>query len=128
MVGPKFLGVFIELVWKFGMIKLIEAICVGGDLMPDINWIKEKIVPIAIRYGLNKMYLFGSYAKGTATEESDIDLLFERGDKITLLGVSSMLLDLKESLGKSVDLVSVNSLEPSFAKEVYGSEVLLYEK
>ena len=96
--------------------------------MLDINWIKEKTVPIAIRYGLKKMYLFGSYAKGTATEESDIDLLFERGDKITLLGVSSMLQDLKESLGKSVDLVSVNSLEPSFAEEVYGSEVLLYEK
>ena len=113
---------------KFDMIKLVVGVCVGDNKMPDINWIKEKTVPIAIRYGLNKMYLFGSYAKGTATEESDIDLLFERGERITLLGVSSMLQDLKESLGKSVDLVSVNSLEPSFAKEVYGSEVLLYEK
>ena len=96
--------------------------------MPDIAWIKEKTVPIAIRYGLNKMYLFGSYAKGTANEESDIDILYEKGDKITLLGVSSMLQDLKEALNKPVDLVSVNSLEPSFFESVYGTEVLLYER
>ena len=37
--------------------------------MPDIAWIKEKTTPIAIRYGLNKMYLFGSYAKGTAKND-----------------------------------------------------------
>jgi len=66
--------------------------------MPDIAWIKEKTVPIAMRYGLNKMHLFGSYAKGTATEDSDIDILYERGDKISLLGVSSMLKDLTEAL------------------------------
>ena len=96
--------------------------------MPDIAWIKEKTVPIAIRYGLNKLYLFGSYAKGTANEESDIDILYEKGDRITLLGVSSMLQDLKEALNKPVDLVSVNSLEPSFSESVYGTEILLYER
>lgn len=96
--------------------------------MPDIAWIKEKTIPIAMRYGLNRMYLFGSYAKGTANEDSDIDILYEKGDRITLLGVSSMLQDLTEVLDKPVDLVSVNSLEPSFAESVYGTEVLLYEK
>lgn len=96
--------------------------------MPDIEWIQEKTTPIAERYGLKKLYLFGSYAKGTATEDSDIDLLFERGERITLLGVSGMLQDFKECLGKSVDLVSVNSLEPSFYEEVHNTEVLLYEK
>ena len=96
--------------------------------MPDIAWIKEKTIPIAIRYGLNKMYLFGSYAKGTANEDSDIDILYEKGERITLLGVSSMLQDLTEALNKPVDLVSVNCLEPSFAESVHGTEVLLYEK
>lgn len=96
--------------------------------MPDIAWIKEKTIPIAMRYGLNKMYLFGSYAKGTANEDSDIDILYEKGERITLLGVSSMLKDLTEALEKPVDLVSVNCLEPSFAESVHGTEVLLYEK
>ena len=96
--------------------------------MPDIAWIREKTTPIAIRYGLKRLYLFGSYAKGTATEASDIDLLFEKGDRITLLGVSGMLQEFRESLGVSVDLVSANSLEPSFSEEVKNTEVLLYEK
>lgn len=96
--------------------------------MPDIDWIKEKTVPIAVRYGLKKMYLFGSYAKGTADENSDIDILYEKGERISLLGVSSMLQDLKEALNKSVDLVSVSALEPAFYESVHESEVLLYEK
>lgn len=96
--------------------------------MTDISWIKEKTTPIAVRYGLRRMYLFGSYAKGTATENSDIDLLFEKGEKLSLLGVSSMLQDLKESLGCSVDLVSRDCLEKSFGDEVCATEVLLYEK
>ena len=96
--------------------------------MPDIAWIKEKTIPIAIRYGLNKMYLFGSYAKGNANEDSDIDLLYEKGDRITLLGVSSLLQDLKEVLNKPVDLVSVDSIEPLFYESIKGTEVLLFEK
>ena len=73
------------------------------------------------------MYLFGSHAKGTATEKSDIDLLFEKGDQLSLLDVSSMLQDLQESLECSVDLVSRDSLEPGFRNEVLSSKVLLYE-
>lgn len=96
--------------------------------MPDIAWIKEKTIPIAIRYGLKKMYLFGSYAKGTAREDSDIDILYEKGAKLSLLGVSSMLQDLTEALDKPVDLVSVNCLETSFSESVQGTEILLYEK
>lgn len=96
--------------------------------MPDIAWIKDKTRPIAIKYGLNKMYLFGSYAKGNANEESDIDILFEKGDKISLLGVSSMYQDLTEVLNKPVDLVSVNSLDPAFYESVHETEILLYEK
>lgn len=34
--------------------------------MPDINEIKEIIIPIAHSYGVKRLYLFGSYAKGTA--------------------------------------------------------------
>lgn len=96
--------------------------------MPSIEWIQEKTRPIAIRYGLQRMYLFGSYAKGTATQDSDIDLLFEKGERLSLLGVSSMLQDLRESLERSVDLVSRESLEPSFRDEVSDTEVLLYDR
>lgn len=97
-------------------------------VLVDINWIKDKSAPIAAKYGLRRMYLFGSHAKGIATKDSDIDLLFEKGEKLSLLGVSNMLQDLTESLGCSVDLVSRDSLEKSFNDEVLNTQVLIYEK
>lgn len=42
-----------------------------------IEEIAERVRPIAERYGVGKIYLFGSYARGEATEESDIDLLVD---------------------------------------------------
>ena len=54
--------------------------------LADINRIKDKSAPIAAKYGLRRMYLFGSHAKGIATKDSDIDLLFEKGEKLSLPG------------------------------------------
>lgn len=39
--------------------------------------IRRRITPIAVRYRLKAVYLFGSYARGEATDESDIDLLID---------------------------------------------------
>jgi predicted nucleotidyltransferase len=39
--------------------------------------IKDLIVPIAIKYNLKALWIFGSYARGEATEESDVDLLMD---------------------------------------------------
>ncbi len=50
--------------------------------MPDINEIKRAVVPIACSYGVKRLYLFGSYAKGTANEKSDVDLLVQLTYKI----------------------------------------------
>jgi predicted nucleotidyltransferase len=47
--------------------------------MVDIETIKFCVEPIAKDYGIKKIYLFGSYAKGTANEDSDVDLLIEKG-------------------------------------------------
>lgn len=42
--------------------------------MPDINEIKKIVVPIAYSYGVKRLHLFGSYAKGTASEMSLLKL------------------------------------------------------
>ena len=39
-----------------------------------IDEISRRIQPVASAYGLRAVYLFGSYARGEATENSDIDL------------------------------------------------------
>lgn len=43
-----------------------------------IDQIKEKVVPVAKKYNIPVVYVFGSHAHGTASEKSDIDLLVEK--------------------------------------------------
>lgn len=72
----------------------------------SIGEIKEKSTPIATEYGVNKILLFGSYSKGTANSESDLDLYIEDKDKLhSLLGLSGMILDLQGCFGCEIDLL-----------------------
>ncbi len=98
--------------------------------MYSIADIKEAVIPVAMAYGLKRVYLFGSYAKGTATEESDVDLLIEKGKKLSLIGISGMMQAISESLKKPVDIVTTVSLEndSDMKASVDGTEVLLYEE
>ena len=74
--------------------------------MPEIDTIKAMIRPLAIEYGLKRIYLFGSFAKGTANEDSDIDLLIEKGKPMSLLKLSGFRQDVEEKMKRSVDVVT----------------------
>ena len=101
-----------------------------------IEALKEMIAPIAKKYHLPAVYLFGSYARGTATEESDIDLLVDTtGTPLTsLFALGALYCDLEEALKKPIDLITISSLEqraqmPSdldFRKAVMEERVKLY--
>ena len=101
-----------------------------------IECIKNIIEPIAKKYQLPAVYLFGSYARGTATEESDIDLLVDTtGTPLTsLLALGALYCDLEDALKKTIDLITISSLEqraqmPSdldFRKAVMEERVKLY--
>ena len=75
--------------------------------------IKEIVTPIALKYNLKAVFLLGSYARGTATENSDIDLLVDTaGTELdTLFKLGALYMDLAEALCKEVDVVTVSSLE-----------------
>jgi hypothetical protein len=96
--------------------------------MLNISYIKMCIEPIAKDYGIKKIYLFGSYAKGTADEDSDVDLLVEKGKAISLLKLAGLRQTLEDALNTSVDLVTTSGIEPEFYKQIAGTEMLLYEE
>lgn len=79
----------------------------------SIEQIQKLITPIAKKYGLKSVFLFGSYARGTATENSDIDFIIDTsGTEIkSLLGLAAVYCELEEALKKSIDLVTLSSLE-----------------
>lgn len=95
--------------------------------MQSIANIQKIITPIAKTYGVRRVFLFGSYAKGTATEDSDVDLLIEKGSKLTLLGLAGIRQEASESLALPVDVVTTAALDEDMRASIMGSEVLLYE-
>ena len=95
--------------------------------MLSIPIIKERIAPICKQYGVEKAYLFGSYARGDATENSDVDLHIESGHIDNLFTLSGFRLDLVDALGVEVDIVSKQPESPSFQRNLAKDEVLLYE-
>ena len=74
-----------------------------------IDKIADKVQPIAEAYDIDKIYLFGSYARGEATEESDIDLYVEFSKPLGLR-YCSFVSDIEECLGKCVDIITKDAL------------------
>jgi len=95
--------------------------------MLAIAEIKNAISPIALQYGLKKVFLFGSYAKGTATSSSDVDLLIEKGEPLSLLKLAGLRQSFQDKLNLPVDLLTTSGVEEDFLREIEGTEVLLYE-
>ena len=77
-----------------------------------------------------KAWLFGSYARGEETDNSDIDILvsFDRNAKVSLLRHAAMLVDLEDLLRRPVDLVNERSLFPEVSKQVDLDKILIYER
>lgn len=94
----------------------------------SIKEIQSRVSPIAVRYGVERVYLFGSYAKGCATAESDIDLRIDKGALRGLFALSGMRLDICDALSKEVDLLTTNSLDDDFRSRIRKNEVLIYER
>lgn len=83
----------------------------------NIDQIKTLINPILAGYALEYVGLFGSYAKNLETTESDIDFLIRYKKPFSYFDLVQLEEDLGKALGKSVDVVTENSLSP-FIKEV----------
>lgn len=77
-----------------------------------------------------KAWLFGSYARGEESENSDVDILvsFDRNAKVSLLRHAGMLTDLEDLLKRSVDLVNERSLYPEVSAAVDQDKILIYER
>ena len=73
-----------------------------------ISELQDIITPIARKYGLRAVYLFGSYARREATEGSDIDLIVDCGAIRSAFQMGGLYADLSEGFGKSLDLVTTD--------------------
>lgn len=74
-----------------------------------IDEIANKVQPIAEAYDIDKIYLFGSYARGEATDESDVDMYVEFSKPLGLR-YCSFISDIEECLDKCVDIITKDAL------------------
>lgn len=77
-----------------------------------------------------KAWLFGSFARGEEREDSDVDLLIlpDMSQKFSLFTLGGMYMDLKELLGREVDLVPEGSLLPFAQETAEQDKKLIYER
>ena len=97
------------------------------DKTYTIDEIKKVSIPVAKKYGIKKLALFGSYAKGEQKKDSDIDFLIEKGE-IQGWEFFGFINNLENELGKNVDVMTYKSLKNSYIENVVQNEVVLYER
>ena len=95
--------------------------------MPSVEDIRRVAQDLGAQYGVDRMYLFGSYARGDNDEASDIDLRIDKG-RVRGLQMAYLLSDLEDALHCPVDLLSTATLDPSFLYSIAGEEKLLYDR
>lgn len=94
----------------------------------SISEIIKIVSPIAKTHGVEKVWVFGSYARGEATSESDIDFRVDKGKIQDYFMLGGLYCDLEDALGKKIDLLTTGSLEDDFLEHISKEEVMIYEK
>lgn len=98
--------------------------------------IKNIVKPIFLSFGINRAWLFGSYARGEASLDSDIDIRIEGGQFKGIFALGRLYDELSTALKKPVDLVTTEALEHKanadrtrkFISNIREDEKLIYEK
>lgn len=101
-----------------------------------IEEIKSRVKPVAEKYALRAVYVFGSYARNEANADSDVDILVDRtGSNIKgMFDMGNLYNDLCESIGKDIDLVTTQTLAqqstqsriPHFVENLDNERIQIY--
>lgn len=97
-------------------------------MIPTYEHIRAMVSPIALRFGVKRAWLFGSYARGEAGEKSDVDVRIEKGEIKSLLQLIAFRQELESALHVPVDVITGDIADAGFLSAIRKDEVLLYER
>ena len=126
---------------KYCFFKCIEYFCIGfkeeafGQCFPCfimnmkttstyIRLLQKFMQLHASEYGITRIGIFGSAARGEQTNESDIDIYFETDKKLSLFRMGGLMYDLKELFGVPVDIVHNTERLPAILKQQIEKEII----
>ena len=88
----------------------------------------DKLMDIFQRNNVNRIALFGSFARGDAGPESDIDLLVTFSGRVGLMALVRLERELSERLNRKVDLLTENSISPYLRDRILREQKVIYEE
>ncbi|BBM13535.1 nucleotidyltransferase domain-containing protein [Enterococcus mundtii] len=104
-----------------------------------VKEIEQRVKPVAEKYEVPVVYIFGSYARNEATNESDIDFLVGTEgmpEEYRWLVYSDFFEELKKAVDHEIDLVEIEALantnpttiQKNFTKQVMEERLKIFEK
>lgn len=79
---------------------------------------KQEILKIAAEHGARNVRVFGSVVRGEARADSDVDFLVDMEPGRTLFDMGGLLMDLRDLLGREVDVITEQGLKPRIRDRV----------
>ena len=95
--------------------------------MEELPFDTTKVVEICCKNDASIIGVFGSMAKGEATEQSDIDLLLKFSKRKSLLSLVKLERELSASIGRKVDLLTEASISPYLRDRIKKELRIIYE-
>ena len=91
----------------------------------SINEIQRIVRPLAEKYHISEVYIFGSYARNEATAKSDIDFLVFGGKEFKLTSIFAFAEELRRAIDKDIDVFEINEVntDSSFYQTIMKEKV-----
>jgi len=104
-----------------GAVRGIPGTAVGRRLRRQ----RRAVIDTAARRGAHNVRVFGSTARGTNTESSDIDLLVDLDADVGLVSLVALERELAKMLGREVDVIPAGSIKPAIASKILSEAIPL---
>lgn len=90
------------------------------SMLAQIRDRRSQILELALRHRVNNVKVFGSVVRGEESPDSDIDFLVECDKECSLFDLIAFKQTLEGILGRSVDIVTLNSVHWNLEKSIIG--------